>query len=135
AGVPFSRAPGAAYEYSNLGYALLGRLVTNVSGRSYANYIEDAFLKPLRMISTGYDFGRAPAGRRATGYRWEGGEWIEEPVLGPGVFGAMGGLVTTANDYARYMAWLLAAWPPRDGPEDGILKRASVRELSRAQTF
>jgi D-alanyl-D-alanine-carboxypeptidase/D-alanyl-D-alanine-endopeptidase len=135
AGVLFSRAPGAAYEYSNLGYALLGRLVTNVSGRSYANYINDSFLKPLRMTSTGYDFGRSPADRRATGYRWEGGEWIEEPVLGPGVFGAMGGLVTTANDYARYMAWVLAAWPPRDGKEDGILKRASVRELSRAQTF
>ena len=31
-GVPFSRAPQMAYEYSNFGYALLGRIVTNVSG-------------------------------------------------------------------------------------------------------
>ena len=31
-GVPFTRAPGLAYEYSNFGYALLGRIVSNVSG-------------------------------------------------------------------------------------------------------
>ena len=34
-GVPFTRAPGTAYEYSNFGYALLGRIVTNVSGRPH----------------------------------------------------------------------------------------------------
>jgi CubicO group peptidase (beta-lactamase class C family) len=135
AGVPFSRAPGMAFEYSNLGYALAGRAVTNASGRNYADYIEGAFLKPLRMSSTGYDLKKVPVGRRATGYRWQDGAWVEEPSLGPGAFGAMGGLMTTANDYARYMAWELAAWPPRDGAEDGILKRASVREIVRGQNF
>jgi serine-type D-Ala-D-Ala carboxypeptidase/endopeptidase len=56
-------------------------------------------------------------------------------VLGPGTFGAMGGLLTSANDYARYIAWELAAWPSRDGPEDGILARASVREIQRPMTY
>src|SRR6478752_1219051 len=32
AGIPFSNAPGVAYEYSNFGFAILGRIVTNVSG-------------------------------------------------------------------------------------------------------
>lgn len=135
AGVPFSRAPGMAFEYSNLGYALAGRVVTNAAGINYADYVETSFLKPLGMSSTGYDQARAPAGRRAVGYRWEDGSWKEEPSLGPGAFGAMGGLITTANDYARYMAWELAAWPPRDGPEDGILKRSSIREIVRGQNF
>ncbi|WP_293361365.1 serine hydrolase domain-containing protein [Phenylobacterium sp.] len=135
AGVPFSRAPGMAFEYSNYGYALAGRVVTNVSGANYADYIEGAFLKPLGMASTGYDLAKAPAGRLAVGYRWEDGRWVEEPALGPGAFGAMGGLMTSASDYARYMAWELAAWPPRDGAEDGILKRSSVREIVRGQNF
>lgn len=135
AGVPFARAPGMAFEYSNFGYALAGRVVTNASGRNYADYVEAAFLKPLGMASTGYDLKRAPAGRRAIGYRWQDGAWAEEPALGPGAFGAMGGLMTTANDYARYMAWELAAWPPRDGAEDGILRRSSVREIVRGQNF
>jgi len=135
AGVPFSRAPGMAFEYSNFGYALAGRLVTNASGRNYADYIEASFLKPFGMSATGYDLAKAPAGRRAIGYRWQDGQWVEEPSLGPGAFGAMGGMMTSASDYARYMAWELAAWPPRDGPEDGLLRRASVREIMRPQTF
>lgn len=135
AGVPFSRAPGVAFEYSNYGYALAGRTITNASGRNYADYIETALLKPLGMASTGYDLARVPAGRLAVGYRWEDDRWIEEPALGPGAFGAMGGLMTSASDYARYVAWVLAAWPARDGPEDGVLKRASVREATRPQTF
>lgn len=135
AGVPFSRAPGMAFEYSNFGYALVGRTVTNASGRNYADYIDTAFLKPLGMASTGYDLARVPKGRLAVGYRWQDDKWVAEPALGPGAFGAMGGLMTTANDYARYMAWELAAWPPRDGAEDGILNRSSIREIVRGQNF
>ena len=135
AGVPFSRTPGMAFEYSNFGYALAGRLVTNASGKNYADYIDAAFLKPLGMGATTFDLARTPATRRALGYRWQDEAWVEEPSLGPGAFGAMGGLITTANDFARYMAWELAAWPPRDGPEDAILKRASVREIARPLTY
>ena len=35
-GIPFSNAPGLVYEYSNLGFAILGRIVTNVSKVPYA---------------------------------------------------------------------------------------------------
>lgn len=134
-GLSFSRAPELALEYSNLGYALVGRIVTNLSGSYYSDYITQSFLKPLGMGATGYDYRRVPPARRAVGYRWEDNAWVEEPVLGPGEFGAMGGLMTSANDYARYIAWVLSAWPARDGAEDALLRRASVRELARSQTF
>lgn len=134
-GVPFSRTPGMAYEYSNFGYALAGRIVSNVARSNYSTYIDDSFLKPLGMSRTVWDFAAIPTGQRARGYRWENAAWIEEPVLGPGEFGAMGGLITTANDYARYVAWLLNAWPPRDGPEDSLLRRSSVREIARPATY
>ncbi len=135
AGVPFERPPGMAFEYSNFGYTLVGRAVSNAAGRNYADYITASFLQPLGMTSSGYDVARVPAGRLAVGYRWQDGGWTPEPTLGPGAFGAMGGLNTTANDYARYMAWELAAWPPRDGPEDGILKRSSIREILHGSNF
>lgn len=135
AGVPFSRAPGMAMEYSNFGYALLGRVVTNASGRNYADYIEAEILRPLGMAASTYDVGKIPAVTRAIGYRWEDGAWKEEPALGPGTFGAMGGLAVSANDYAKYVAWVLSAWPARDGPEHSVLKRSSIREIVQGENF
>lgn len=134
-GFSFARAPGMAHEYSNTGYALLGRIVSRVSGRYYPDYIADSFLKPLGMPATGFDYTRVPQERRAIGYRWEDGAWREEPVLAHGAYGAMGGLMTSANDYARYIAWVLSAWPPRDGKDDPLLRRSTMRELVRSQSF
>ena len=135
AGVPFTRTPQTAYEYSNFGFAILGRIVTNVSGRPYADYIRDEIMEPLGMDSTGYDFSRAPQQRRALGYRWENDAWSREPDMGPGAFGAMGGVQTSARDYARWIAFLLSAWPPRDGPEQGPARRSTVRELAQGSNF
>ncbi|HET8699380.1 MAG TPA: serine hydrolase domain-containing protein [Gammaproteobacteria bacterium] len=133
--VPLVRAPDTAFEYSNFGYVLLGRAVSNVSGRPFAEYMEREFLGPLGMSSTGYDLARVPSSRRAAGYRRESGRWIEELAQGAGAFASMGGLVTSAADYARFVAWLLAAWPPREEADDPILRRASRREAARVQTF
>jgi CubicO group peptidase (beta-lactamase class C family) len=134
-GVPFTRAPGLQMEYSNFGYALLGRIVTNVSGRPYSDYIEAEIMRPLGMASSGYDVLAAPQERRALGYRWEDERWTREPDMAHGVFGAMGGVQTSAEDYARYVAWLLSAWPARDGAESGPLRRSTVRELATGSNF
>jgi len=135
AGVPFSRTPGTAWEYSNFGFALVGRIVTNVSRSNYSSYIGSTIFQPLGMTRTGWDINAIPAGQRAIGYRWENDAWVEEPALGPGEYGAMGGVITTAPDYARYVAWVLDAWPARDVAEDNIVKRASVREITRPANF
>jgi CubicO group peptidase (beta-lactamase class C family) len=129
-GVPFERAPGTQMEYSNFGYALLGRIVTNVSGRPFEDYIQAEIMRPLGMASTNYDVLTSPRDRRAIGYRWENDQWVREPDMRRGAFGAMGGVETSANDYARWAAFLLSAWPARDGPETGPVRRASVRELA-----
>jgi serine-type D-Ala-D-Ala carboxypeptidase/endopeptidase len=120
-GVPFTAAPGTRYEYSNFGYALLGRIVANASGQDYAKRVEATLLKPLRMASTRFEVRDVPAAQLAKGYRWENEAWTIEPTMAHGAFGAMGGLVTTANDYANWIGYLLAAWPARD-IEVGSLK-------------
>ena len=45
--------------------------------------------------------------------------WRLEPTLAHGAFGAMGGMQTSATDYAKWAAYLLSAWPPRDDPDSG----------------
>jgi D-alanyl-D-alanine-carboxypeptidase/D-alanyl-D-alanine-endopeptidase len=134
-GVPFTRAPGLAMEYSNLGYALLGRIVTNVAGEPYKDVVERRLLKALGMTSSGLDVTAAPADRRALGYRWEDDAWKLEPTMAHGAFGAMGGMQTSATDYAKWVAFLLSAWPARDGADAGPVRRASVRELATGGNF
>lgn len=134
-GVPFSRVPDTAHEYSNFGYALLGHIVANVSGMPYRAYVERTILKPLGMTSSGFEVSEWPIERRAIGYRFENGAWQEEPTMRNGAFGPMGGLQVSANDYAKWIAFLLSAWPPRDGPDTGPVKRATVRELAQGLNF
>ncbi len=126
AGVPFSTAPGARYEYSNFGYALLGRIVTNVSKQDYAQRVDDTLLKPLGMKASRFEVRSIPADRLAIGYRWENDAWSREPVMPHGAFGAMGGLVTTGNDYAKWIGYLLDAWPARD---QEVMSRKTVRAM------
>ena len=134
-GVPFARTPATEMEYSNLGFALLGRIVTNVSGQPYAYTITKTLLQPLGMQSTGFMVEAAPLERRAFGYRWEDDAWHPEPTMAHGAFGAMGGIQTTANDYAKWVAYLLSAWPPRDDVDTGPVKRATVREIVQGSNF
>ena len=130
-GIPFSTAPGTAYEYSNYGFAILGRIVSIVSRQPYDDYVTKNILQPLGMTSTTLHAGRVPRGQLAVGYRWEDERWKEEPALPHGSFGAMGGMLTTTRDLSRYVSVFLAAWPPRDGPESGPIRRASLREMQQ----
>lgn len=131
AGIPFSNAPGIAYEYSNYGFAILGRIVSRVSGRPYDEYIGDTILRPLGMTSTTLHASKVPANRLALGYRWEDERWKEEPQLPHGAFGAMGGMLTSVRDLSRYVGMFLSAWPPHDGPETAPIRRASLREMQQ----
>jgi len=125
AGVPFSTSPGTRYEYSNFGYATLGRIITNVSKQDYAERVEATVLKPLDMASTRYEVRDVPPGKLAMGYRWENDAWSPEPVMPHGAFGAMGGLVTTGKDYAKWIGYLLSAWPAKDSePQNAKTIRA-----------
>jgi CubicO group peptidase (beta-lactamase class C family) len=144
AGIPFSNAPGVAYEYSNFGFAILGRIVANISHRAhgargaahtltddYTRYIADHILKPLGMTSTTLEPSSVPSDRLAHGYRWEDNQWKNEPLLANGSFGSMGGMLTTLSDLGKYVGAFLASWPPRDGPETLPIRRASLREMQQ----
>ena len=135
AGVPFARAPGLAMEYANLGYAILGRIVTTAGGVRYEDYVRTTIMAPLGMAATTYDLAASDPARRVAGYRWQDNRWQREPDMADGAFGAMGGVVTSATDYARWVAFLLDAWPARDGPETGPVRRATVREIVTGANF
>ncbi len=129
-GVALTRRPGEAFEYSNLGYALLGQVAQRVSGEPLAELAREVLLQPLGMRDSAFAFTSLPEARRARGYRREGPEYVEEHPLEDGAFGAMGGLWTTVEDFARYVGFQLSAWEPAEAPPP-LLRSSSRREMQR----
>ena len=130
-GISFSSVTSLQFEYSNLGFGLLGHIITLVSGDTYQEYITKNILHPLGMNHTYWEYTEVPGDLLAQGYRWENERWISEPLLHDGAFGAMGGLITSIEDFSKYISLHLSAWPPRSEPETGPVKRSTLREMHR----
>lgn len=130
-GITFSTIPSLNYEYSNLGFGLLGHIITVVSGNPYQEYITGNILHPLGMNSSYWEYSEVPSELLALGYRWENERWVSEALLHDGAFGAMGGLITSIEDFSKYISFHLSAWPPRSEPETGPVKRSTLREMQR----
>lgn len=60
---------------------------------------------------------------------------MPEPEMVDGAFNSMGGLQVSARDYAKWVAFLLSAWPPRDDADAGPIRRATVREIAQGLNF
>ena len=132
-GLSFSSVPAFQYEYSNLGYAMLGNIVGKVSGMPYQDYIRTEILLPLGMTNSFWEFDEIPEEQLAIGYRTKDDGWELEPMLHDGSFGAMGGLITTIEDFSKYVSFHLSAWPPRNDEESGPVKRSTLREMQTQQ--
>jgi CubicO group peptidase (beta-lactamase class C family) len=134
-GIPFSTPPDTRYEYSNYAFGLLGRIVAKASGVQYEKYVREQILAKLHMDHSTFQFSDVPAANRAVGYRIQpDGSYLEEPPLPEGAFSSAGGLLTTADDLGKYVAFHLSAWPPRDDPEASPVRRSSVREMAHMWT-
>jgi CubicO group peptidase (beta-lactamase class C family) len=133
-GVTFSNDPGKEFEYSNLGYAMLGQIVQKVSGEPYDHYVTKNILEPLGMKHTYWEYTAVPEKNLALGYRYLEGKWVVQPMLHHGVYGAMGGLITTIEDFAKYVSFHLSAWPPQQA-KNGPLKTSSIREMQKMWQF
>lgn len=137
-GISFSNPPGVQYEYSNLGFALLGKLITEVSGKPYQQYIREEILQPLSMNSTTWEYGDVAADKLAHGYRWINEDWEEQALLHDapdGSWGAMGSMISSVEEFSRYISFHLSAWPPSSLAEKGPVRRSSVREMQHPWRF
>jgi CubicO group peptidase (beta-lactamase class C family) len=131
-GLSFSNASATQFEYSNLGYVILGQIIEKVSGVSYQDYIAQNIWLPLGMRQSAWEYSKIPAKQFVPGYKWYDVQWKPEAPLHDGVFAAMGGMLSTISDFTPYIALHSDAWPPRDDAEAGLIKRSSLREMQQA---
>ncbi len=134
AGATFAWMPGVAFEYSNLGYGVLGRVVRNITGSSLQQQVVERLLEPLAMTRTAWT---APDGA-VTGYRshtepmlGDGAAPVTEPMLGDGAIAPMGGLFSCVSDLARWVHFLASAFGPPHTTHDAVLASASRREMQQ----
>ena len=123
-------APATTYHYSNLGMALLGEIVTEVSGRPWADYVQAQILDPLGMLSSSGAPGEELMRRRATPYmmRAADGERSVFDYYDTGAIRPAANMVSTVEDLARF-----ASLQFYDGPAGGspVLKGSTLREMQR----
>ena len=112
-----SNTAGLEYEYSNLGFAMLGYIIHKVSGLTYDTYITKNILVPLQMQGTSFEYTDVPKNLFANGYRYINEQWRKEQPLKNGIYGAMGGMITSIDMFSKYVALHEDAWPARDGAE------------------
>ncbi|HVL75958.1 MAG TPA: serine hydrolase domain-containing protein [Noviherbaspirillum sp.] len=114
--------PGRKFAYSNINYWLLGKIVEQVRGQSFQEYVRLSILRPLQIPPQEMDFVIPDASRHASGYlgkyTWMNllkgfvldrkfvggyeGRWLRlrnHYVNGP----AFGGLIGTARGFSRFL--------------------------------
>jgi len=131
-GLKMTAPPGETYKYSNLGLALLGITVENVSGLPWAEYVRRNIFEPLGMgDSTGAPTAEQIRTRAVAYYRrMADGSRPAFDYYDMNGMAAAGNIVSTVEDLARF-----AMLQFRDGPAGGeqVLRGATLREMHRAQ--
>ena len=106
--LPRDDAPGERLNYSNLGYAALGKVIEKVTGRPYEARLREAILDPLGMKDSGCDRREPPLENQATGYVFdEKGAVTRAEQTDMTSNCAPGGLYSTAEDMAAWVKGLL----------------------------
>lgn len=135
AGPRFAARPGDRFEYSNLGFGLVGRVVERATGRRVQDHVTERFLVPLGMTST--TWVRPDHDDWARPHHIRDGAAVPDPVapLGDGEIAPMGGLWSTVADLAIWTMWFDDAIARPDASTWIGLSPASRREMQRQHTY
>lgn len=100
--LPLEFEPGTRFAYNNSGYFLLGAIIEKITGKSYADVLQEKILTPLNMGDTGYDLPGPILAKRATGYEKQGGRYVNSPYLDMSLPYAAGSMYSTVEDLYKW---------------------------------
>ena len=115
------RRAGRGYHYSNLGYAMLGRLVSVLRGTTWADAIRTEILDPLEMRRT-TERPVAPHAEGLAVHPWAD-VVLPEPEHDAGAMAPAGQLWSTAGDLGRWASFV-------GGDTAGLLSGDTLAEMS-----
>jgi CubicO group peptidase (beta-lactamase class C family) len=95
--------PGTKYSYNNSGYFLLGAIIEQITGKPYAQVLQERILDPVGMKDTGYDLASPLIKKRAWGYeKTSGGDYRNAAYLDMTLPYAAGSLYSTVEDLYKW---------------------------------
>jgi CubicO group peptidase (beta-lactamase class C family) len=97
-----SRQPGIQFEYSNIGFGLLGHLLSLKTKKPYDQLVEERICRPLGMNNTRRELSPEMNRRLAVGYFLDG-QQAKHSHLPPILAGA-GGLRSSVDDMLSFLA-------------------------------
>ncbi|MEO0604218.1 MAG: serine hydrolase domain-containing protein, partial [Myxococcota bacterium] len=101
-GYPTLFEPDTTSQYSNSNYVLLGFVVEDVEGRSFAESVQARIVEPLELPRTSLGDPVDPSNNEAQSLEWTGNAWTQAPETHPSVPGAAGALVSTPTDLCTF---------------------------------
>ncbi|NJO88507.1 MAG: serine hydrolase [Chloroflexia bacterium] len=99
---PMDFKPGEEYRYNNSAYFILGYIIELVSGKTYAEYIDETFFKPLGMNNSYYGNTSKIIENRAAGYQKNGDNYENADFLSITQPYSAGSLLSTVDDLAKW---------------------------------
>jgi CubicO group peptidase (beta-lactamase class C family) len=90
--------PGEKYQYNNSGYFLLGYIVEKVSGKNFAEYLQETFFDPIGMKNSGIHNWYTILEHEATGYSFVNGELRKSMNWDMSHAGGAGAIYSTVGD-------------------------------------
>ncbi|KAF7512246.1 hypothetical protein GJ744_001814 [Endocarpon pusillum] len=102
------------FLYNNICYATLGEMIIELTGQPYHTYLEENILEPLKMTRTIVTKdGGLPDNTSLAYSTLENDEPYNVPLPGSSTsvaMGSAGGLLSTANDLAKFYKALMRSW-------------------------
>lgn len=99
---PMDFDPGEQWSYNNSGYIILGHIIENISGKSYAEYIDENIFKPLGMLNSYYGSKFNLIKNRAIGYTPNGDGFQKANFLSMTLPYAAGSLMSNVDDMVKW---------------------------------
>ena len=114
--------PGENTEYSNTAYVLLGYIIEEVTGISYADALQQMIAGPLGLSSTYFASGIDTENNEADSFVYQQGEWQPASQTNMFIPHGAGAIVSTAEETASFYKALLS---------DGLMSDELFEELTR----
>jgi CubicO group peptidase (beta-lactamase class C family) len=94
---------GTKWEYSNSGYAVLAMIIEKVSGKPFAQFLQERIFTPLKMKNTlAYEKGQNEAPHRAYGHTKKDDGWHETDQSPTSAVLGDGGIYSSIDDLAKW---------------------------------